>query len=126
MQTKQLPDGTTIDVIGLGLWDVGGGREANYSRDETDLAAIHSAIEIGYRHFDTAEMYASGHSEELLGRALQDYDRSDFFVTTKVSGQNIGYDNLLAVCNGYRPIISISILFTGRTIPFQSARACGP
>lgn len=98
MQTKQLPDGTQIDVIGLGLWDVGGGRSPDYSRDETDLAAIHSAIEIGYRHFDTAEMYASGHSEELLGRALQDYSRSDFFVTTKVSGQNIGYDDLLAAC----------------------------
>ncbi len=99
MQTKQLPDGTPIPAIGLGLWNYGGGREADHSRDDEDVTAIHSAIEIGYRHFDTAEMYANGHSEELLGRALQEYDRGDFFITTKVAGGNIGYADLLAACD---------------------------
>ncbi|MBX3014120.1 MAG: aldo/keto reductase [Caldilineaceae bacterium] len=99
MQTKALPDGTQVPVIGLGLWNYGGGSAPDYSRDEADIAAIHSAIEVGYRHFDTAEYYASGHSEELLGRALQDYQRRDFFVTTKVSAQHIGYDDLLAACD---------------------------
>jgi diketogulonate reductase-like aldo/keto reductase len=99
MQTKQLPNGTAIPAIGLGLWNYGGGSTPDYSRDESDVAAIHSAIEIGYRHFDTAEYYASGHSEELLGRALQAYARSDFFVTTKVSPSNIGYDDLLVACD---------------------------
>ncbi len=74
MQQKQLPDGGTVDAIGLGLWDFGGGTSADYRRDDADLAAIHNAIAIGYRHFDTAEYYASGHSEELLGRALRNYD----------------------------------------------------
>ena len=99
MQTKQFPDGTTIPAIGLGLWDYGGGSSPDYSRDESDVAAIQSAIEIGYRHFDTAEYYASGHSEELLGRALQGHTRGDFFVTTKVSPSNISYDDLLAACD---------------------------
>jgi len=99
MQTKQLPSGTEIPAIGLGLWDYGGGSTPDYSRDEHDGAAVHSAIEVGYRHFDTAEFYATGHSEELLGRALQRYDRSDFFITTKVSPSNIGYDDLLAACD---------------------------
>lgn len=98
MQQKQLPGGGTIDAIGLGLWDFGGGTSPDYRRDDADLAAIHSAIAIGYRHFDTAEYYASGHSEELLGRALRDYPRSDFFVTTKVSPSHIRYDDLLAAC----------------------------
>ncbi|MEZ4617971.1 MAG: aldo/keto reductase [Caldilineaceae bacterium] len=98
MQFKELPGGKTIPAIGLGLWDYGGGSSPDYSRDERDEAAIHSAIEIGYRHFDTAEFYASGHSEELLGRALQRYNRSDFFVTTKVSPGHIRYDDLLAAC----------------------------
>ena len=98
MQQKQLPGGGTIDAIGLGLWDFGGGEAPDYSRDQSDLAAIHNAIAIGYRHFDTAEYYASGHSEELLGRALRDYKRSDFFVTTKVSPSHIRYDDLLAAC----------------------------
>ncbi|MCX6048773.1 MAG: aldo/keto reductase [Chloroflexi bacterium] len=99
MQQKQLPGGGTIDAIGLGLWDFGGGDSPDYGRDDADLAAIHNAIAIGYRHFDTAEYYASGHSEELLGRALRDYQRSDFFVTTKVSPSHIRYDDLLAACD---------------------------
>lgn len=98
MQQKQLPGGETIDAIGLGLWDFGGGANPDYQRDEGDLAAIHNAIAVGYRHFDTAEFYASGHSEELLGRALRDYKRSDFFITTKVSPSHIRYDDLLAAC----------------------------
>lgn len=99
MQSKQLPDGTMIPVIGLGMWDYGGGREADYSHDDAEIEALQNAIEIGYRHFDTAEMYASGHSEELLGRALQDHSRGDFFITTKVSGGNVGHDDLLAACD---------------------------
>lgn len=99
MQQKQLPGGGTINAIGLGLWDFGGGEAPDYSRDQSDLAAIHNAIATGYRHFDTAEYYASGHSEELLGRALRDYKRSDFFVTTKVSPSHIRYDDLLAACD---------------------------
>ncbi len=98
MQQKQLPGGGTIDALGLGLWDFGGGTAPDHRRDDTDLAAIHNAIAVGYRHFDTAEYYASGHSEELLGRALRDYKRSDFFITTKVSPSHIRYDDLLAAC----------------------------
>ena len=98
MLQKQVPGGGTIDAIGLGLWDFGGGTVPDYGRDDADLAAIHNAIAIGYRHFDTAEYYASGHSEELLGRALRDYQRSDFFITTKVSPSHIRYDDLLAAC----------------------------
>ncbi|MFN8488302.1 MAG: aldo/keto reductase [Caldilineaceae bacterium] len=99
MQQKQLPGGGTIDAIGLGLWDFGGGDSPDYRRDDADLIAIHNAIAIGYRHFDTAEYYASGHSEELLGRALRDYKRGDFFVTTKVSPSHIRYADLLAACD---------------------------
>lgn len=98
MQQKQVPGGGTVDAIGLGLWDFGGGTSPDYRRDDADLAALHNAIAIGYRHFDTAEYYANGHSEELLGRALRDYQRSDFFITTKVSPSHIRYDDLLAAC----------------------------
>lgn len=98
MQQKQVPGGGMIDAIGLGLWDFGGGDSPDYRRDEGDLAAIHNAIAIGYRHFDTAEYYATGHSEELLGRTLRDYKRDDFFITSKVSPSHIRYDDLLAAC----------------------------
>jgi diketogulonate reductase-like aldo/keto reductase len=99
MQQKQLPGSGAVDAIGLGLWAFGGGTAPDYRRDDADLAAIHNAIAIGYRHFDTAEYYANGHSEELLGRALRDYQRSDFFITTKVSPSHIRYADLLAACD---------------------------
>ena len=40
--------------------------------DNQSLAALHRAYDIGYRHFDTADMYGSGHNERLLGRFLAD------------------------------------------------------
>ena len=42
------------------------------SQDARSLTALRSALELGYTHFDTAEMYASGHSEELLGQAVRE------------------------------------------------------
>jgi diketogulonate reductase-like aldo/keto reductase len=54
---------------------------------------------MGYRHFDTAEMYAAGHSELMLGRAMSTQQRSDFILTTKVNADNLAYDDLLAACD---------------------------
>lgn len=99
MITKHFADGTAIPAIGLGMFDYGGKMEADPSRDEADLAAVHNAIKAGYRHFDTAEVYSAGHSEELLGRALQKYERGELFITTKVSPEHLRYDDVLAACD---------------------------
>lgn len=99
MTTKHFADGAAVPAIGLGMFDYGGKMEADPSRDETDLAAIHNAVKAGYRHFDTAEVYSAGHSEELLGQALQQYDRSELFITTKVSPKHLRYDDVLAACD---------------------------
>jgi aryl-alcohol dehydrogenase-like predicted oxidoreductase len=45
---------------------------------------IRRAVELGVNFFDTANCYSSGTSEEYLGRALKDYDRSELVVATKV------------------------------------------
>ena len=65
-------NGTKIPKIGFGTWSIGGGMSPDHSKDARSLAALRSALELGYRHFDTAEMYASGHSEELLGQAVRE------------------------------------------------------
>ena len=61
----------TIPALGLGTWPMKGA--------ECE-AAIHSALEIGYRHFDTAEMYDN---EAEVGRALSGSPRESFFLTSK-------------------------------------------
>lgn len=86
-----------IPKIGFGTWSIGGGMSPDYSKDERSLRALRAAIETGYTHFDTAEMYARGHSEELLGQAVREsgIPREKLFITSKVSASHLRYDDLL-------------------------------
>ncbi|HSM70528.1 MAG TPA: aldo/keto reductase [Anaerolineales bacterium] len=92
----------TLPKIGFGTWKIGGGSTPDPAADSKSLAALHSALEIGYTHFDTAEMYAGGHSEELLGRAIREAgaQRENLFITTKVHPRNLRYDAVLKACDG--------------------------
>jgi diketogulonate reductase-like aldo/keto reductase len=92
--------GLAVPKVGLGTWNIGGGYKAAPSRDASSLRALLSAIDIGYTHFDTAEIYAAGHTEELLGLALRQarVDRRDVFVTTKVAPGHLSYGAVLASC----------------------------
>ena len=54
-------------------------------------------MELGYTHFDTAEHYAAGHAEELLGRAIRasGLERSALFITSKVDPEHLDYPDVL-------------------------------
>ena len=95
METLTLNDGGRLPVLGLGTWQMGGGRSRDYSRDDEMVAIIRDAIAMGYTHIDTAEMYGVGHCEELVGRAMQEFAREEIFLTTKVLADNLRYDDLL-------------------------------
>lgn len=95
MEYKKLIDDIHIPVLGLGTWLIGGGMEPDYSDDERHIDAMKTAIELGYRHIDTAEMYGDGHTEELIGEAIKDIDRNDLFVTTKVRNTKLTYSDVL-------------------------------
>lgn len=90
----------TLPKIGFGTWQIGGGSYADPSLDSASLAALRSALEIGYTHFDTAEGYAAGHCEELVGRATRESKakREDLFITTKVSPEHLSYNDVLRSC----------------------------
>jgi len=90
-----------IPKIGFGCWSIGGMSIADPSWDQHSMKALHSALDLGYRHFDTAESYASGHSEELLGRAIHEkgVQREDLFITSKVSPEHLHYDDVLSSFN---------------------------
>jgi len=101
MRYETFYDGKRIPVIGLGTWTVGGGMSADYSRDAEYVQLVQAALEMGYTHIDTAEMYGAGHAEELVGKAVRDYcresgiAREELFVTTKVSPSHLGYGDVL-------------------------------
>jgi diketogulonate reductase-like aldo/keto reductase len=89
-----------IPKIGFGTAQLGGRLFANRSRDSFYLSALRSALELGYVHFDTADFYAFGHSEELIGRAVRETNtkRENLFITTKVWPTRLTYKKVLRAC----------------------------
>jgi len=102
MKYDTLPNNEPIQKIGFGTWQIGGTASADRSQDTRGLAALRSAIELGYTHFDTAEYYADGHCEELLGRAIREtgMDRDRLFITSKVSPEHLRAADVLLACEG--------------------------
>lgn len=90
----------TLPKIGYGAWTIGGDTSADLSLDSASITALRAALETGYTHFDTAEYYAAGHSEELIGRAIRETNipRENLFITTKVSPEHLKYDDVLRSC----------------------------
>ncbi len=98
MDHKTLNGNFQIPVLGLGTWGIGGFREADYSKDKEATQAIKDAIELGYSHIDTAELYGAGHTEELVGNAIKDLDRLKLIITGKVFMTNLKYKDVIASC----------------------------
>src|SRR5579863_4022898 len=89
MRTRQF--GKTdmqITPLGLGTWAIGGGNwEFGWGSqdDKESIAVIHRALELGINWVDTAAVYGLGHSEEIVGQALKEYDGERPYVFTKCS-----------------------------------------
>lgn len=92
--------GLRMPKIGFGTWSIGGKSIADASSDERSLEALRSALELGYTHFDTAEMYAGGHAEELLGKAIRESGkkREELIITSKVLPLHLKYEDVLKAC----------------------------
>lgn len=84
-----------VPALGLGTWRMGGVEEPDYSKDEFYLQALQNAFDLGYRLVDTAEYYADGHAEELVGKALKNFPREEFFITSKVWNNHLHYEDTL-------------------------------
>ncbi len=74
-----------------------GGRETRDSDcdEDSSVQSIRMAIKAGIRCIDTAEMYAAGFTEELVGRAIQPFPRDNLQIISKVSPHNLGFDDVL-------------------------------
>jgi diketogulonate reductase-like aldo/keto reductase len=73
-RVRGLADGNQMPMLGLGVWQVPNGPEC--------VDAVRSALELGYRHIDTAQAYGN---EESVGQALSGsgVPREEVFITTK-------------------------------------------
>jgi 2,5-diketo-D-gluconate reductase A len=88
--TVRLNNGVDIPQLGFGVFLV---------KPEETAQAVTTAIEIGYRHFDTAEMYGN---ERQVGEAIRGakLDPSDVFVTSKLNNNHLGFDAALRAFDG--------------------------
>src|ERR1700724_2533365 len=73
-RVRVLADGGRIPLLGLGVWQVPNG--------PTTVNAVRWALDLGYRHIDTAQVYGN---EESVGQALREsgVPREPVFITTK-------------------------------------------
>jgi diketogulonate reductase-like aldo/keto reductase len=95
MKNKFLWDtGLEISAIGQGCMGLGGEFSADASQDQRQIAALRLGIDLGMTLIDTAEVYGGGHSEELVGKAIEGI-RDQVFVATKFSPENNGFENVL-------------------------------
>lgn len=74
MNNIVLKNGRKVPLIGFGTWKLNG---------QQAVSAVHTALDLGYRHIDTAAMYGNEHEVgKAIGKAL--VDRDELFITSKV------------------------------------------
>jgi len=88
--TKKLNGGVEMPVLGLGVYQMPRGRVTQ--------EAVKFALNVGYRHIDTASLY--GNEEDVgLGVRSSGVPREKVFVTTKLWNSDHGYDSALSACD---------------------------
>ncbi len=82
----QLHNGVQIPCVGFGTWQTPDG--------ETAVSAVKKALELGYRHIDTAAGYGN---EQSVGIAVKQsgIPRKDIFITSKLHNADHGYENTI-------------------------------
>ena len=93
MNLIRFPDGTQVPVLGQGTWMMA----EQPARRADELAALRAGIELGLTLIDTAEMYADGESERLVGEAIRGL-REQVFLVSKAYPQNASRQLLPQAC----------------------------
>lgn len=99
MQTKS---GKKLFPIGIGTWNVGGkwnpndptakykGAEPNYDSEMAEIEAIRYSISKGQNHIDCAELYGAFHTDEVVGKAIAGFVRTDLYIADKLWKTSVG------------------------------------
>lgn len=93
MKTVTLPGGEQVPALGLGTWHMG--EQGSDRSAEAD--ALRLGIDLGMTLIDTAEMYASGGSEEVVGDAIAGR-RDGLFIVSKVLPFNADHSGTVEAC----------------------------
>jgi diketogulonate reductase-like aldo/keto reductase len=91
--TLKLPDGRTVAALGQGTWGMG----ESAGKRKQEIAALRLGLELGMSLIDTAEMYASGVAEEIVGDAIAGR-RDEVFIVSKVLPENATRRGTISAC----------------------------
>ena len=93
-RTTVLPSGEHIPVLGQGTWHMA----ENPLNRSNEIKALRLGIDLGMNLIDTAEMYADGGAERLVGEAIKGR-RDEIFLVSKVLPQNATRQGTITACN---------------------------
>jgi len=93
IRTTGLPSGTAVPVLGQGTWYMG----ENPRKRGDEVAALQHGIDLGMVLIDTAEMYASGGAEDVVGEAIAGR-RDGLFLVSKVLPSNASRAGTIRAC----------------------------
>lgn len=95
-----LNDGTTIPQLGLGVYKV---------PEKSVADVVTTAIDAGYRHIDTATLYAN---EKGVGEGIRrsGIDRDELYLTTKVWNSDHGFDSTLRAFDTSMELLGVDVL----------------
>jgi diketogulonate reductase-like aldo/keto reductase len=93
VRTTKLHSGTGVPVLGLGTW----GWAEDPRRRVNEIASLRRGLESGLSLVDTAEMYADGGAEKLVGEAIEGR-RNEVFLVSKVLPSNATREGTIAAC----------------------------
>lgn len=123
--TIQLLSRNEIPKLGLGTWMIGGAKQRDLANDDkAQIAGIRYAIDKGIKFIRTAENYAQGYCEKIIGKAIKAYDRNKLYIAScihsgyptkeaivdhaKISLERLGIESFdLYLVGGVNPYIPI-------------------
>ena len=88
-----LPSGESVPSMGLGTWHMG----ERIGNPKTEVDALSRGLDLGATLIDTAEMYAGGGAERVVGSAIKGR-RDDVFIVSKVLPHNASFDGTIRAC----------------------------
>ena len=88
-----LPSGESIPSMGLGTWHMG----ERIGNPKTEVDALVRGLDLGASLIDTAEMYARGGAERVVGSAIKGR-RDDVFIVSKILPHNASFDGTIRAC----------------------------
>ena len=88
-----LPSGESVPSMGLGTWHMG----ERIGNPKTEVDALVRGLDLGATLIDTAEMYARGGAERVVGSAIKGR-RDNVFIVSKIVPHNASFDGTIRAC----------------------------